>query len=109
MKKINIDIRFQGLQASLNKIKALLAWQQLQQKEVRPNQPPGFIIQDSTVDDLRNEYTLFLARAQEIHYILNHKNILPMPEDKRQKLNQQLFKLEDQVKALRATEKFIKL
>ena len=109
MKKINIDIRFQGLRENLNKIKALLAWQQLQQKEVRPNQPPGFIIQDSAVDDLRNEYTLFLARDQEIHYILNHSNLLSITKSKRQILKQQLIKLKNQVKALRVTEKFIKL
>ena len=104
MEKLNLEVRFQKLEESMHKIKSLLAWKQLKQEESLPGQPAAFVPYDPTEEDLRNEYTFFLVRVQELRYILNHEEIIPLAKSKRENYKRQLAKIENQVKFLQVTE-----
>jgi hypothetical protein len=104
MSEANLEAGLRSLRNSLQQIKALLAWQQLQETESRPHEPPGFKITDSVEIDLRNEYSFFLATALQIHSILNDTS-LTIPGAKRQNIKSQLAKVEQQLYSLNLNQK----
>ena len=104
MTEPNLDAGLRNLRQSLRQIKALLAWQRLQETESRPHEPPGFTITDSVEKDLRNEYSFFLATALQIHSILNDTS-LTIPEAIRQNIKSQLAKIEQQLYSLNLNHK----
>jgi hypothetical protein len=104
MAEPDFEAGLRSLRNSLRQIKALLAWQQLQETESRPHEPPEFTITDSVETDLRNEYSFFLATALQIHGILNDTS-LTIPEAKRQNIKSQLAKIEQQLYSLNLNHK----
>jgi DNA-binding transcriptional MerR regulator len=104
MTEPNLDAGLRNLRQSLRQIKALLAWQRLQETESRPHEPPGFTITDSVETDLRNEYSFFLATALQIHSIINDTS-LTIPEAKRQNIKNQLVRIEQQLYSLNLNQK----
>jgi DNA-binding transcriptional MerR regulator len=104
MAEPDFEAGLRSLRESLRQIKALLDWQQLQETESRPYEPPGFKITDSVETDLRNEYSFFLSTALQIHSILNDTS-LTIPEEKRQNIKSQLAKIEQQLYSLNLNQK----
>ena len=54
MGETNIAAGFRGLAQSLSRIRTLLAWQELEEAEVKPDTPPGFRVNSHLAEDLRN-------------------------------------------------------
>lgn len=104
MAEPDFEAELMSLRNSLRQIKELLAWQQLQEAELRPHEPPGFRITDSVETDLRNEYSFFLATALQIHGVLNGTSFI-MPEEKRQSIRSQLARIEQQLYSLKLNQK----
>ena len=104
MQEINLEAGLRSLRESLNKIKSLLAWEQLKQAEVRPNQPPSFQIHDSVETDLRNEYSFFLFISFQMHSIL--KSNTSLSETERQHIKKELAKTEQQLYGLNLPQRF---
>ena len=99
MAEADLEAGLKSLRESLRQIRALLAWEQLKQSEVRPGQPPTFTLMGSTQTDLRNEYSYFLFTSLEMHNILN-SNTANISVGKRQRLKEQLAKIERQLYSL---------
>jgi len=100
MAQPNLEAGLRSLRNSLEKMKALLAWQELKQSELTPDHTPGFtLLQDSVGTDLRNEYSFFLFTAMQMHSVLNN-NIADLPNIQRQRIKQQLAKIESQLHRL---------
>jgi len=100
----NFEAGLRSLRNSLQQIKELLAWQQLQEAESRPHEPPGFRIADSVETDLRNEYSFFLSTAIQIHGVLNDTSVT-IPETKLQSIRSQLARIEQQLYSLNLNQK----
>ena len=105
MEATNIEAALDNLRDSLDKLKALLAWEQLKKAEARSDVPPAFRISDRTEDELRDEYSLFLSVSVQIHSVL-HDGSLRIPEAKRQRIGRQLAQIEQQVRDLSLHERF---
>jgi hypothetical protein len=105
MAEPDFEAGLRSLRNSLRQIRALLAWQQLQETESRPHEPPGFNLSDSSVEtDLRNEYSFFLATALQIRGVLNDTSFT-MPDEKRQSIKSQLARIEQQLYSLNLNQK----
>ena len=59
MKDTDPAMLLADLRASLERIRTLLAWQDLRRSESEPDQPTSFAVHDSAEIDLRNEYSFF--------------------------------------------------
>jgi hypothetical protein len=105
----DFEAGLRSLRKSLQQIKTLLAWENLQEVESRPHESPGFTLSDDSVEtDLRNEYSFFLATALQIHSILNDTS-LTIPEAKHQNIKSQLAKVEQQLYSLNLNQKLCEL
>jgi len=93
------------LKHSLQEIKALLAWEQLKQAEKRPDSVPTFRINDTTEEDLRNEYSHFLSISVQMHGILNDASRAIL-ETERQHVKKQLAGIERQIYSLNLGQRF---
>jgi hypothetical protein len=71
MVELTITERLHHLRSSLERIKALLAWERLKRREAQSANPRTFQIQDSTEHQIRNEYSLLIASLLNTHSILN--------------------------------------
>jgi hypothetical protein len=99
MEKTDLQAGLRSLNASLGRMRDLLAWGQLKQQEARPGEPPSFQIYDPTVTDLRNEYSHFLSTSVQIHGILReHSASIPVPL--RATFQRRLAKLEQEAHQL---------
>ena len=107
MEDIDLEAGLRSLRESLQKIKTLLAWEQLKQAEAKPGQPPAFTIYDPTETDLKNEYSFFLSTSVQIHSILNDGSFA-MQEAELQSIKRQLKKIEQQVNGLNLHQRFCK-
>jgi hypothetical protein len=87
------------LQNSFQKIKALLAWRQLNLAERQPGLPPSFVFDNRVEEDLRNEYSRFAATLADFRSILNNTRTF-IPTDRRRYLRHRLLELESQVRGL---------
>ena len=108
MTEENITARLKNLEDCLEKIKTLLAWQQLKQAESRPGEPPAFILADSTEGDLKNQYSWFTAKAVELHSLLNDPSRITLSKNNCSEFKRQLLNLETQVYQLNLGQRFIK-
>jgi len=104
MTEPNFEAGLRSLRNSLQQIKELLAWQQLQEAESRPHEPPGFSMTDCVETDLRNEYSFFLSTALQIHSVLNDTSVT-IPEAKLQSIRSQLARIEQQLYGLNLNQK----
>ena len=96
METTDLQAGLRSLSQSLRRMKDLVAWSQLKEHKIRPDEPPSFQIYDPTEVDLRNEYSLFLSTSVQIHAILNERNA-SIPEPAREAVKKTLAKLEQQV------------
>ena len=103
-----IDAGLKSLQETLEQIKSLLAWDQLQQSEAKPGQPPGFTRADSLEFDLRNRYSHFMFTLVEIRSMLNDPDKLSVSKAKRDECGRELQKVEAEFRKLDLAERFIR-
>ena len=92
------------LQNSFQKIKALLAWRQLNLAERQPGLPPSFVFDNRVEEDLRNEYSRFTATLANFRSILNNTRTF-IPTDRRRYLRHRLLELESQVRGLEVSDR----
>jgi hypothetical protein len=86
-------------------MKALLAWQELKQAEVKPHHTPGFtLLQGSVGTDLRSEYSFFLFTSMQMHSVLNNSDA-GLSNVRRQQVKQRLAKIESQLYSLNLQKK----
>lgn len=99
MERIDLNAGFRRLNASLGRMRDLMAWDRLKEHEARPHEPPSFQIYDPTATDLRNEYSHFLFTAVELHDALRGHGA-SIPESMRRTLQRKLAKLEQEARQL---------
>jgi hypothetical protein len=100
MAEPNLEAGLRSLRNSLEKMKTLLAWQELKQSELTPDHTPGFtLLQDSVGTDLRNEYSFFLFTSMQMHGVLNNSDA-GLSNVRRQQVKQRLAKIESQLYSL---------
>ena len=108
MTEKEIKTGLEQLRNCLEQIKGLLAWEQLKLQERRSDQPPGFYLVDTTDEDLKHQYSLFLATALKIHRWLDEADQYSLSKNQKAYFKDKLFKMEFQLKTLGLTERFIK-
>ena len=96
------------LQDTLEELKGLLAWEELKRSEARPGEPPGFILGDTLQDDIKNQYSRFLAVRLNVHGILNSPEHVSLSEGDTAAVKQKLVKMEREFQSLNLFERFIK-
>ena len=75
MNCVKSEVLLDNLKESLEKIKSLVAWQQLKQSEHRLGHPPAFEMYDPIPDDLNNEYSRILMHISEFQRVLNGRKV----------------------------------
>ena len=102
-----VEEKFQSLHETLERIKALRAWQALKCQEARPDQLPVFQFSDPTPVELRNEESAFWYQAQQLRDLLEDRRKILMSVSQRITWKNQLLQLERQVRQSQATDRFI--
>ena len=105
MMKPDLQKELRGLHESLTRIKALLAWEWLKRLESHSRRPCIFQIYDSTAEELKSEYTFFVAGLLNLYSVLNDRS-LDIPEAMRKAIGRQLTEIEWQVYLLRLNRRF---
>jgi hypothetical protein len=100
MRKCDCKRGLQDLFESLNRIRALRAWEDLKRSERRPGDPPTLSSDSSLLVDLRNEYGFFIKTAMDIRQVLAGSPSRNSPEDKRRLWRQQLLSIETEVRQM---------
>ena len=108
MEEVDIEAKLKDLQDTVDQIKALLAWEQLKRAEARPGIPPGFVLNDSVEQDIKNQYSRFLMVRLEIHGILNNPDAFSRSSCAITVLQQRLKHVEREFQGLGLCERFIK-
>jgi hypothetical protein len=75
MRKPNHETMLGDMRNSLDRIKALTAWQQLKQSEQYPGRPPAFVMYDPTHTDLNNEYSRLVATCSQLQTFFNASKV----------------------------------
>ena len=98
------------LHDTLEELKGLLAWEELKQSEARPGEPPGFVLGDTLQDDIKNQYSRFLAIRLRLHGILNNLEHDSLSDADTIAVKQKLIliKMEREFQSLNLFERFIK-
>ena len=102
---IDISAALSELGQIVAKVKQLSEWARLEREEARPDMPPSFRILTDTDDDLRFQLWLFVTKDLEVRRLLNRISI---PEADRTRQQQELRHLEEQVRGLGPSERFIR-
>ena len=108
MEEVNIEAKCKELRNTLEEIKGLLAWEQLKHSEVKPGQPPGFVLADPVDQDIKNQYSRFLAVRVQIRSILNSPDPSGGSAGRIGILRQKLTQAEREFQNLNLNERFIK-
>jgi hypothetical protein len=110
MEKVNVEAVLRGLSQSVRQVKALLAWQELEETERKPGQPPSFRIDSHVEEDLRNEYSFFVKMALDLAEFLNREEPGTGAEEQRQRQRwkERLSRLEEEVRKLGVGAKLIR-
>ena len=106
MTEPDLDAGLKSLRQSLRQMKALLAWEQLKQSEEKTNQPPSFTINNTTQEDLRNEYSFFLFTSLQLHSILTD-GMGGISNMELQELKKEVAKIERQFYNLDLAQRFV--
>ena len=93
------------LHESLRKIKALVAWEQLKRFEAQPRRIWAFQRHDPTGDEIKNEYTFFVAGLARIRSVLEDHSF-HISQAVREGIRRQLAHYERQVHALDLHRRF---
>ena len=94
-----------NLYESFRRIKALAAWERLKRVETQPHRIWAFQMHDPASDDLKNEYTFFIAGLARLRSFLND-HILNISEEVREDIRRQLAHLQRQTHALGLPDRF---
>jgi hypothetical protein len=110
MEKVNVEAVLRGLSQSVRQVKALLAWQELEETEKKPGQPPSFRIDSHVEEDLRNEYGFFVKMALDLAEFLEQTRpgAGTVDEGQRRRWKERLSRLEEEVRKLGVAEKLLK-
>lgn len=103
MTELDVDRRLRNLRESFGRIKALLAWERLKRREDSVSRPWAFQMPDSTTEELKNEYSFFLAVRLNTYAVLEDSSI---PQALRHDVERQLAVLEWQVSVLHLERRF---
>jgi len=103
MTELDVDRRLRNLRESFGRIKALLAWERLKRREDSVSRPWAFPMPDSTPEELKNEYSFFLAMLLNTYAVLDDSSI---PQALRQDVKRQLAVLDWQVHVLHLDRRF---
>jgi hypothetical protein len=95
------------LDNSLDKIKALLAWEQLKLAEARPGDHPEGFLPDSTEADLRNQYSNFLFISLQAHNLIHNPDLTALSDKDRRQFENNLHQLEAEFRGLNLSKRFI--
>jgi hypothetical protein len=105
MTELDVDRRLRNLRESCGRIKALLAWERLKRGEANASRPWAFQMSDATADELRNEYSFFLAMLLNTYAVLDDRSS-SIPPALRQDVERQLAVLDWQVSVLHLERRF---
>lgn len=97
--ELDTEAALGSLRRSLEHIKALLAWEQLKQGEAGPRRLSTFQMHDPTCEQLRNEYSFFVAMFMGMRSVLGNR-FLHFREATREHLRQQLADIERQINTI---------
>ena len=103
----NIPDTLQQLDATLGKLRELLAWARLDRAERQRRNLSMFQFADHLSDGIRNEYGHFLAEAMALEYALSQPDGGLAPED-RQRWQRRLVELRTKFTDLAGIETFIR-
>ena len=101
----DLQEQLQRLQESLERIKALLAWERLKRCEAELGGIAVFQMHDTTPEDLKNEYALLMSAFLNINSILNDHSA-GISQTSRCDIKRQLAEIEGQVKGLGLHRRF---
>ena len=93
------------LHESLRRIKALVAWERLKRCEMQAGHISMFQMYDSTVEDLRNEYSLLITALLNVRSVLNARSSV-ISKTARDGIGRQLTEIEWQLYRLRLYRRF---
>jgi hypothetical protein len=105
MTELDVDRRLQNLRESFGRIKALLAWERLKRGEANARRPWAFQMSDSTAEELKNEYSFFLAMLLNTYAVLDDSSF-SIPQAVCQDVERQLADLEWQAYVLQLDRRF---
>ena len=105
---VNIPAALRQLATTLEKLKELAEWDKLEKQEFRLEIPPSFQPSDHLAEEIRSQYSLFIATVLELQEILN-KLAMDVPPGQLAKWRRRLRELESQVNQLELGERFIRL
>ena len=108
MTEVNIPEQLKKLKNILEEIKALLAWEQLKKEESKSGQAPGFALEDSTKQDIREQFSRFLMVRLQIRASLHDPVRSGISKNQQATYQQDLICLEKQFYNLNLNERFIK-
>ena len=91
MKEKDLRAAIIELKGILEDMKALLAWHKLKRFEAAQHPFSNLIFYDTTLHDLKNEYSFFSLLASQIHAGVNNQNI---PQNKLTIIKKELTKIE---------------
>lgn len=104
----NIPAALRQLSACLVKLRELLAWYHLKAAERRDNGLRTFRFNDHLSEDIRNEYSSFLATAVAIQDALDQRDDT-VSVKRRHRWQQRLDQLQRQLAELTGIERFISI
>lgn len=90
------------------RIKSLLAWEDLKKAEHASARGQGFWPADSISSDLKNAYSQFLALSLQLHCRLGDPNCL-ISKERKITIQKQLRNMENEIRQRHLPERFINL
>ena len=105
MTKQDLQNALRCLHESLKRIKALMAWERLKRRERQLSHISMFQMYDSTVEDLRNEYSLLITALLNVRSMLNAQSPV-ISKTARDDIGRQLTEIEWQLYRLRLYRRF---
>lgn len=99
MMEAEVEEHLQKLRRSLERIKALAAWQQLKHQEASPRRISAFQMPDSTEEELKNEYALCVALLVGLRSVLTDHSF-NISKTRREHLSRQLGDIDQDIHTL---------
>jgi len=108
MEQNTVNNMLKDLKSCLKKIKASLAWEQLKNEEKSSHLTSGSLLEDSTIQELRNSYSQFLTLSLQIHRQLADPSSI-LGKQQKEQYRKQLQRMEAEVRTRHLPERFINL
>ena len=104
----NIPAALRQLATTLDKLKELNEWTKLARQETKPGVPPSFRLNDHLTEDIRVQYSVFIATVMDIQDVLNNP-ALGIPAIHQTRWRRRLQELQKQIQELDLGHSFIKM